>query len=265
MAVELSGARTLLTGATGGIGRVIARRLAAEGADLTLTGRRSDVLDELAAELGARAIRADLAESADVERLIAASGEIDVLVACAGLPGSGRFTTLRQTDVDRALAVNLHAPLALAHAFAPAMVSRRYGHLLFIGSLSARAASFGASVYCASKFGLRGFALSLRAELAGSGVGVSIVQPGFVSDVGLYADTAISLPPGAGTRPPEDVADAVVRAIERNRGEVTVAAFTLAAGAQIAGVAPGFAAWANRLLGGERIALQFEERQADKR
>lgn len=265
MAVQLSGARTLLTGATGGIGRVIARRFAAEGAHLTLTGRRSDVLDELAEQLGARTIQADLAERAEVERLVAECGEVDVLIACAALPGSGRFTTLSESDIDRALEVNLRAPMALSHAFTPAMASRRYGHLVFIGSLSGKAASSGASSYCASKFGVRGFALALRAELAGSGVGVSLVSPGFVSDVGMYAQTEISLPLGVRTRPPADVADAVVEAIERNRGEVTVAPLTLAAGAQIASVAPGFAAWASRLLGGERIALQFEERQADKR
>jgi short-subunit dehydrogenase len=265
MTVRLSGARTLLTGATGGIGRVLARRLAAEGAALTVTGRRADALDALAAELGARPVRADLAERDEVERLIAESGEIDVLVACAALPASGRFTTLSERDVDRALEVNLRAPLALARAFLPAMAARRHGHLVFIGSLSGRAASAGASTYCASKFGLRGFALALRAELAASGVGVSLISPGFVSEVGMYAQTEIPLPFGIGTRPPEDVADAVVGAIERNRGEVTVAPLRLAAGAQIAGVAPGFAAWANRLLGGERVALQFEERQADKR
>jgi short-subunit dehydrogenase len=145
------------------------------------------------------------------------------------------------------------------------MLARGRGQLVFIGSLSGKAATAGASVYCASKFGLRGFALSLRAELATSGVGVSLVQPGFVSEVGMYAQTEIKLPLGVRTRPPQDVADAVVDAIERNRGEVTVAPITLAAGAQIASVAPGLAAWGNRLLGGERIALEFEERQADKR
>jgi short-subunit dehydrogenase len=265
MAIHLSGARTLLTGATGGIGRVLAQRLAAEGAELTVTGRRSDVLDELAAQLGARAIRADLAERAEVERLIAECGEVDVLIACAALPGSGRLATLTASDVSRALDVNLGAHVALTHALLPPMLARGRGQLVFIGSLSGKAATAGASVYCASKFGLRGFALSLRAELATSGVGVSLVQPGFVSEVGMYAQTEIKLPLGVRTRPPQDVADAVVDAIERNRGEVTVAPITLAAGAQIASVAPGLAAWGNRLLGGERIALEFEERQADKR
>jgi short-subunit dehydrogenase len=135
---------------------------------------------------------------------------------------------------------------------------------VFIGSLQSKAASAGASIYCATKFGLRGFALSLRAELAGSGVGVSIVEPGFVRGDGMYADTAIALPRGVGTRTPAQVAAAVARAIERDRGEVVVAPAALGIGAQIAAVAPGFAAWATRLAGGDRLALQFEEQQAEK-
>jgi short-subunit dehydrogenase len=265
MGVPIAGARVLLTGASGGIGAAIARRLAAGGARLVLSGRRNDVLDALAGEVGGRAVRADLAERADVERLIARAGEVDVLVACAALPGSGRLLTLDQVTIDRAIEVNLRAPVALARALAPGMVSRRRGQVVFIGSLSGKAASSGASIYCATKFGLRGFALALRAELAPSGVGVSIVEPGFVREVGMYADTGITLPRGIGTRRPVDVAEAVARAIERDRGEVTVAPPAMSLGAQVASVAPAFAAWAARLAGGDRLALQFEELQADKR
>jgi short-subunit dehydrogenase len=263
--VTLAGARVLLTGASGGIGAAISRRLAAVGADLVLSGRRADALDALAAALGARAVRADLAERDEVEALIAGAGEIDVLIACAALPGSGRLATLDQRSVDRALEVNLRAPIALARALAPGMVARRRGQLVFIGSLSGKAASAGASVYCATKFGLRGFALSLRAELAPSGVGVSIVEPGFVREEGMYAETGIALPRGIGTRRPADVAEAVARAIERDRGEVTVAPPAISLGAQVASIAPEFAAWASRRAGGDRLALQFEELQADKR
>ena len=265
MGVQIAGARVLLTGASGGIGTAIARRLAAGGARLVLSGRRDEVLDALASDLGGRAVRADLAERADVERLIARAGEVDVLIACAALPGSGRLGTLDQVTIDRALEVNLRAPIALACALSTGMVARRHGALVFIGSLSGRAASSGASIYCATKFGLRGFALSLRAELARSGVGVSIVEPGFIREVGMYADTGIVLPRGVGTRRPVDVAEAVARAIERDRGEVTVASPAMTVGAQVASIAPALAAWATRLAGGDRIAQQFEELQADKR
>lgn len=265
MAIPIAGARVLLTGASGGIGGAIARRLASGGAQLVLSGRREPELAALAAELGGRAIPADLAEPAEVERLLAAAGDQDVLVACAALPGSGRLAALAQVGIDRALEVNLRAPIALAHALGPAMVERGRGQLVFIGSLSGVAASSGASVYCATKFGLRGFALSLRAELHGTGVGVSIVEPGFVREAGMYADAGVALPPWIGTRRPSQVAAAVARAIERDRGELLVAPPHLAAGSLLAGVAPGFAARASRLAGGEEIAMRFERQQADKR
>ena len=95
--------------------------------------------------------------------------------------------TLDAVHVDRALEVNLRAPVALAHALLPAMLERRRGALVFIGSLAGTAPTAGASTFCASKFGLRGFALALRAELAGSGVGVSHVRPGFIREEGMYA------------------------------------------------------------------------------
>jgi short-subunit dehydrogenase len=265
MGVPLNGARVLLTGATGGIGGAIARRLSSEGAQLVLTGRRADVLHALGDELGARALVVDLARREEVERLLGMVGEIDLLVANAALPGSGRLLTLERDHVDRAIEVNLRAPIALAHGLLPSMVERGNGHLVFIGSLSGKAASGGASVYSATKFGLRGFALALRAELAPVGVGVSLVAPGFVSAAGMYADTKINLPWGLSTRTPEQVAGAVVRAVVENRGEVNVAALTMRLGADVASLAPALAARASRALGADRLALQFEERQADKR
>ena len=206
MGVPLAGARVLLTGASGGIGGAIAARLGAAGARLVLSGRRGEVLDALAAQVGGRALVADLAERDQVTALLEAAGELDVLIACAALPGSGWLERLDERTVDRALEVNLRAPIAMAHAVLPGMVARGRGQLVFIGSLSGRAPSAGASIYCASKFGLRGFALSLRAELAGSGVGVSIVEPGFVREEGMYAQTGITLPRGVGTRRPDQVA-----------------------------------------------------------
>jgi len=263
--VAIAGARVLLTGATGGLGTVLARRLARDGAQLTLSGRRAEALDVLAVALGARSIVADLAERGDVAALATAAGEIDVLIACAALPGSGRLQTLEAVHVDRALDVNLRAPVALAHALLPGMLARRRGALVFIGSLAGTAATAGASTYCASKFGLRGFALALRAELAGSGVGVSHIRPGFIREEGMYARTDIVLPRGIGSRTPGQVTDAVIRAIEHDRGEITVAPAVLGLGASLATLAPELAAWASRRGGGERLSLEFEERQADRR
>src|SRR6202034_2759088 len=119
--------------------------------------------------------------------------------------------------------VNLRAPIMLAHDLAPAMVARGRGHLVFVSSLSAKAASPASSLYSATKFGLRGFALALRQDLAPHGVGVSLVSPGVIRDVGMFADSGVQLPPYAGTKTSADVAAAVIRAIEADRAELDVA------------------------------------------
>jgi len=263
--LEISGARTLLTGASGGIGQALARRLAADGAELILTGRRDEVLESLVAELGGVAIVCDLSEDDAPARLLDRAGRVDILIANAALPASGRLATVDAARAADALSVNLGAPIALARGLLPQMLERRRGHMVFVGSLQSKAATTGSSIYCATKFGLRGFALSLRAELARSGVGVSIVMPGFVSEAGLYADAGVKLPPYIGTRRPDQVAAAVITAIRENRGEIEVAPLPLRAGTWIAAQAPEFAARATRALGGERIAARFERAQADKR
>jgi short-subunit dehydrogenase len=264
--LEVRGARVLLTGASGGIGGVLARRLAADGAELILTGRRRTALDALAADVGgAEVVAADLSELAGPEQLLAAAGRVDILIANAVHGGSGRLATLEQAQIDSAVAVNLRAPIALARGLLPQMSDRGSGHMVFIGSLQSKAATTGATVYCATKFGLRGFALGLRAELAHTGIGVSLVMPGFVSKAGMYVDSGVKLPRGVGTRPPEQVADAVVRAIREDRGEVEVAPKSLRAGTLIASVAPELAARGIRLLGGERIARDFERASGEKR
>ncbi|HUB36706.1 MAG TPA: SDR family NAD(P)-dependent oxidoreductase [Solirubrobacteraceae bacterium] len=253
--MHISGSRVLLTGATGGIGNALARALHARGAELILTGRRREVLDLLAAELaGASVIVADLAEPAEPERLAAAAGRVDILVANAGLPGTGRLDSYTMAEIDRALNVNLRAPIALAHALSPAMIERAHGHLAFMGSLNSKAATPRTCVYNATKFGLRGFAAALRADLRQSGVGVSCIFPGFIRDAGIFADSGARLPPGVGTRSPQDVADALVGAIERNRGEVDVAPLPLRLGAAFAGLAPDLATSVSRRMGAEKVA-----------
>jgi short-subunit dehydrogenase len=263
--VNLAGRTVLLTGATGGLGHAIARRLRAAGAELVLTGRRTDVLEPLAAETGARSLAVDLADSAAVQRLASECADVDVLVANAGLPGSGQLTSFTVDEIDRALAVNLRAPMVLARELAEHMVGRGSGHLVFMSSLAGKVGTPRSSVYSATKFGLRGFAQSLREDLRPSGVGVSAIFPGFVRGAGMFHDTGAKLPPGVGTVTPEAVAEAVVRAIERNRGEIDVAPVGLRAGAKAAGLAPDLAATISRKLGGQKIAEQHVSAQTTKR
>jgi short-subunit dehydrogenase len=263
--VKLSGASVLLTGATGGIGVAIARTLSERGASLLLSGRRAEVLQQLAHELGGRHIGADLTVRGELEHLLAEAGEVDILVANAALPASGRLDAFSAQEIDRALDVNLRAPILLAHALLPGMVARGRGHLLFVSSLAGKVATAGSSLYSASKYGLRGFASGLRADMHGSGVGVSAVFPGFIRDAGMFADAAVKLPPGVGTRSPEDVARAVAEAIERDRGEVDVAPLPMRASAVFAGLAPELASSVARRLGSEEIARRLAAGQREKR
>ena len=265
--IALDEATVLLTGATGGIGQAIARALAARGARLLLTGRRSDVLERLSGELGARALVADLTAAPDVERLAAeaVTARVDVLIANAGMPASGEIRELEGDQVDRMLDVNLRAPIALAHRLAPMMADRGSGHIVFMGSLSGQVASPASSLYSATKFGLRGFALGVREDLRRSGVGVSLVVPGFIRDAGMYADTGVELPAGVATRSPEQVAAGVIRAIERNPAQVYVAPLGLRLGAAFGSVAPAPAALASRLMGSDRIAARMSEAQRSQR
>ena len=263
--MNLAGRTVLLTGATGGLGDAIARRLRTAGAELVLTGRRTDVLEPLAAETGARALAVDLTDADAVQRLASECADVDVLVYNAGLPGTGQLTSFSVEELDRALAVNLRAPMVLARELVEHMVARRSGHLVFMSSLAGKVGPPRGSVYAATKFGLRGFAQSLREDLRPSGIGVSAIFPGFVRDAGMFHDTGTKLPPGIGTVAPEAVADAVVRAIERNRGEIDVAPVSLRAGAMAAGLAPDLAASVSRRLGGPRVAEQHVAMQRDKR
>jgi short-subunit dehydrogenase len=266
--MRLDGRIALLTGASGGLGGAIARALAARGATVLLSARRVAELEALAEEIGGRALPADLASSgatSAVEALVAAAGHVDVLVSNAGLPGSGELDSLSPAEIDRVIDVNLRAPMQLARLLAPSMRARRTGHLLFVSSLSDKAAGPHSSVYSATKFGLRGFALALRQDLAPDGVGVSLVSPGFVRDAGLFADSGAALPRGVGTSSPAEVAAAVVRAIERDKAAIDVAPLGMRAGARIAVVAPVTAAAVQKRLGSFAIARAIAAGQRDKR
>ncbi|MGI8595196.1 MAG: SDR family NAD(P)-dependent oxidoreductase [Solirubrobacteraceae bacterium] len=263
--MELDGRRTLVTGATGGLGQAIARALASRGASLVLSGRRIDVLEPLARETGAQVVAADLADRCAVGALIEQAGAVDVLVANAAVPASGRLEEYAEEQIDRALDVNLRAPILLAQRLGEGMVARSSGHLVFVSSLSGKVATSGSALYSATKFGLRGFAMGLRQDLRDRGVGVSCVFPGPIEDAGMFADTGVSLPRLAGSRRPEDVAEAVVQAIECNRGEVDVAPLQMRIGAALAGAAPSVVTRLQQRLGADEIAARVGNAQRGKR
>ncbi len=265
--MELAGKTVLLTGATGGLGRAIAVALAERGAKLILSGRRQTDLDELALGLPGgphRTVVADLAEEGEALRLLEATGDVDVLVANAGLPGSGELDSFSQEQIERALRVNLETPIRMARELVPRLVDRGAGHLVFISSLSGKAATARASIYCATKFGLRGFALALREDLRDSGVGVSVVMPGTIRDAGMFADSGASVPALMGTGKPEQVGAAVVKGIERNRGELSVAPIRQRALTSMAANAPEIS---GKLAGATaaKVAGEIARGQTEKR
>jgi short-subunit dehydrogenase len=267
VAIDLNGARALLTGASGGIGNAIARALHARGATLAITGRRADALEALKDELGDRVevLVADLAKAEDVAALPERAGEVDVLVANAGLPASGELLGFSPTEIDRAIDVNLRAPIQLARALLPGMIERGSGHVVFVSSLAGKVPAAGSTVYSATKFGLRGFGDSLHDELHGTGVGATTVFPGFIRDAGMFADSGVKLPAGVGTKPPEDVADAVITGIEKNRSEIDVAPIAVRATGKLAGLVPGAVTNMNRRFGGRKVSDGLAEGQREKR
>ncbi len=266
--MELAGKTALLTGATGGLGRATAKALAARGAKLSLSGRKGEALEELAAGLpgeGHQVFPSDLAQPGAAERLAADAGEVDVLVANAGLPGMGRLPELSSEQLTGTLRVNLEAPMLLARAVESQMLERGSGHMVFIASLSGKSATPLSSVYNATKFGLRGFALGLRADLDPLGIGVSIVSPGTIREAGLFADSGADPIPGFGTGSPEQVANAVVKAIEQNKVEISVAPIQQRLLAHFALASPGISVKVASGDSGQKAAAAVAKGQTNKR
>lgn len=247
--MQINGSTILVTGASGGLGAAMARELHRRGASLVLSARNVAVLDELAAELGAEVLVADLADRSDVERVAARAASCDVLVANAGVGDDPSLGELDEDSIDFVLDVNLRAPIVLSNAYAKARIAAgKPGQIVLVGSLAGLAASPGTRMYNATKFGLRGFGLSFAQELDGTGVGCSLVLPGFIRDAGMFHDGGVDLPPGVRTKSPEDVAQGVVRAIEKNPLEVFVSPTELRAASTLATVAPGLSAFLQKKL-----------------
>ncbi|HEY4377442.1 MAG TPA: SDR family NAD(P)-dependent oxidoreductase [Acidimicrobiales bacterium] len=248
--MEISGKTILVTGASGGLGTAIVKDLAARGARLVISARNVDLLEKLAAETGAEVVVADLSIRDDVLRLAARATTCDVLVANAGIGGDPALADFDDPSIDFAIDVNLRSPIVLANAFAQAKIAAgQPGQIVLIGSLAGLAANPGSRMYNATKFGLRGFALGFRQDLEGTGVGCTLVLPGFIRDAGMFADGGVKLPAGTRTKAPADVAAGVVKAITKNPTEVFVSPAELRLASTLATVAPGVSAAVQRKLG----------------
>jgi short-subunit dehydrogenase len=248
--MQLSGAVALVTGASSGIGAATARALAAEGATLALTGRDEDRLAAVAEQTGGIALPADLAAPDGPAKLaaaaLAAAGRIDVLVSNAGVGWAGPVEQLTAAKADELITVNLAAPIHLTRLLAPGMAERGHGRIAFVSSIAGATGVRGEAVYAATKAGLACFAESLAYELAGRGVGVSVIVPGVV-DTPFFARRG---QPYDRARPvpiqPERTAQAVIWALKRDRSVVFVPRW-MEFPARLHGAAPGvFRALAGR-------------------
>lgn len=184
---SLSGKKALVTGATGGIGEQIARSLHAQGAIVTLSGRRLDKLEELVRSLGNNAfcLQSDLSSMDDVEALVPAAtekmGGLDILVNNAGITRDGLLMRMKDEDWQDVLKVNLESAFRLCRAAIRSMMKNRYGRIINITSIVGVTGNPGQGNYCAAKAGLIGFSKSLAAEIAGRSVTVNCVAPGFIA------------------------------------------------------------------------------------
>jgi 3-oxoacyl-[acyl-carrier protein] reductase len=183
---DLTGKTALITGATGGIGGAIARALHAQGAKVAISGTRREVLDALAAELsGATVLPCDLADKDAVEALVPkaeeAMGQLDILVANAGMAKDNLFVALKDEDWEQVLNVNLTSTFRLARAAVKGMMRRRFGRIIGITSVVGVTGNPGQGNYTAAKAGMIGMFKSIGKEYAKRGVTANCVAPGFIA------------------------------------------------------------------------------------
>lgn len=221
----LAGMKVLVVGASRGIGLAVARALRSRECELVVAGRGEERLNAAAAEVGGTPVVADVTDEDDVDRLrdrvLAALGRVpDVVVNSAGSFGLAAVAETPVELFDRMIAVNLRAPFLLARAFLPAMLERRWGHLVTIGSIAGRMAFPHNGAYAASKFGVRGLHEVLDVELRGTGVRATLIEPA-ATDTPLWGEIDRTVHAGLPSREsmlsPDDVAEAVVFAVSRPR------------------------------------------------
>lgn len=183
----LAGQVALVTGSSSGIGAATARELASRGARLVLAARRTDLLQAQADAIKAAggdaiAIPTDVTDAAQVDALveqaIAHYGQIDILVNNAGIGSLRSFASMPRDYLEQMLNTNLRGIVLLTHAVLPEMLRRRHGAIISVASVAGHVAID--PLYSSTKYAVRGFSLSLRRQLIGSGVTVSVVSPGFI-------------------------------------------------------------------------------------
>lgn len=235
--MELSKAKVVVTGASRGLGAVLAESLAERGADLLLVARSQAGLETVragVAKYGTRVftLAADLGERGACEQVVAHAqrelGSIDVLVNNAGLECMGFYEDLGVAEIEQVVALNLTAPMVLTNLVLADMVARDRGHVLNIASIAGLAPFAFGETYGSTKHGIVGFTRALRASLKerGSAVSASVLCPGFVSDTGLYAEVrdkyGVTPPRRLGHCTSAQVVEGALRCVERDLPDLIV-------------------------------------------
>jgi short-subunit dehydrogenase len=243
------GTRALVTGASRGIGRALARALAARGATLGLIARDAEALEPLAAELRAQALPADVSDRAAIAAAVDAFGRLDLLVANAGIAHYGPFATTPLERAEQMTRVNWLGTLYTVHAALPHLHGA--GHIVIVSSGAGLRAFPQAAAYGATKAAQRAFAEALRHELAG--ISVTTVFPGEI-DTDLHAHELERMPAWYGSRKasPDRLAAAVLAAVEEDRRTVAYPREVALLG--LNGLAPGLTDRLLRRLRGEAAA-----------
>ncbi len=253
--INLHGKVVIITGASAGIGRAAARAFAAQGASVVLVARRAEVLAEVAAELtrdftlhpeALLCIPADVTSAADLPRIIADTlrhfGRIDVLVNNAGLSLGGPLESQPEAAVRQIINVNLYGPIRLTQLALPVMLKQHSGHIVNVSSMMGILEPPGATIYTATRTALRGFSRALRRELAGTGVRVSTVFPGWVQTAmtdKLDRDklrAANLLNPLITIDDPARPAQAIVEAVRFQRDEILMGGLHMTIGGRLVGL-----------------------------
>ena len=224
MKVDLNGKVALVTGASSGIGRAMAKALAAEGAKVVLVGRSAERLDKAASDMGGDTltIAADLTRPAEVDRTVAEAvtkfGRIDILLPNAGLYIPGDVAEGNPDAWDELLSINVNSVFRLVRAVLPAMIERKGGHIIVTSSIAGHQALHWEPVYSASKHAIQSFVHGLRRQVAAHNIRVGEVAPGVVlNELWGYTDPKAidaKVESREGIRS-EDVAEAVIFMLTR--------------------------------------------------
>ncbi len=231
---DLSGKRALITGATGGLGEAIARKLHAQGAHVAISGTRKEKLEALAADLGDNCVvtPCNLSDSDAVDALVgqasdALGGGIDIFVSNAGLTRDGLLMRMKADDWQLVQKVNLEAYFRLAKSCLRGMMKARHGRIIGIASVVGVTGNPGQTNYAASKAGMIGFTKSLAQEVASRGVTANCIAPGFIASPMTDAlndaqkEAILTKIPAGDLGSGEDIANAVLYLASDEAGYVT--------------------------------------------